>query len=78
MSSAEEDEILDSVLRDRSHIDETLRLGTEENAGNYAGEENVHRLHISGCFKQINPKSSCKVSILNDGTHSNNLISFIK
>lgn len=52
MSSAEEDEILDSVLRDRSHIDETLRLATEENAGNYAGEEKAPVIFsISGCFK---------------------------
>ncbi|GAA6090773.1 sarcalumenin isoform X1 [Tachysurus ichikawai] len=32
----EDEEVLDSVLRDRSHIDETLRLAAEENAGNYA------------------------------------------
>lgn len=41
VSSTDEDEILDSVLRDRSHIDETLRLATEDNAGNYAGKEKV-------------------------------------
>ncbi|XP_053529856.1 sarcalumenin isoform X1 [Ictalurus punctatus] len=35
-TTAEEEEVLDSVLRDRSHIDETLRLAAEENAGNYA------------------------------------------
>ncbi|KAF3700175.1 Sarcalumenin Precursor [Channa argus] len=32
----EEEEFI-SVLRDRSHIDETLRLATEEKAGDYAG-----------------------------------------
>lgn len=56
VSSAEEEEVLDSVLRDRSHIDETLRLAAEENAGNYAGEEKAHWLHISGCFKHIEPQ----------------------
>ncbi|KAF5887923.1 sarcalumenin-like isoform X1, partial [Clarias magur] len=35
-TAEEEEKVLDSVLRDRSHIDETLRLATEENAGNYA------------------------------------------
>lgn len=34
----EEEEFL-SVLRDRSHIDETLRLATEEKAGDYAGKK---------------------------------------
>lgn len=32
-------EEFDSVLRDRSHIDETLRLAAEEKAADYAGEE---------------------------------------
>lgn len=50
-SSTDEDEILDSVLRDRSHIDETLRLAIEDNAGNYAGKEKVIRLHFSGCLR---------------------------
>lgn len=35
----EEEEEFTSVLRDRSHIDETLRLATEEKAGDYAGTE---------------------------------------
>lgn len=35
----EEEEAFTSVLRDRSHIDETLRLATEEKAGDYAGED---------------------------------------
>lgn len=37
--SAEEEEDVTSVLRDRSHIDETLRLAMEEKAGDYAGED---------------------------------------
>lgn len=32
-------EEFDHVLRDRSHIDETLRLAAEEKATDYAGEE---------------------------------------
>lgn len=34
-----EEEDFTSILRDRSHIDETLRLATEEKAGDYAGED---------------------------------------
>lgn len=33
-----EEEDFTSILRDRSHIDETLRLAAEEKAGDYAGE----------------------------------------
>lgn len=33
-----EEEDLTSVLRDKSHIDETLRLATEEKSADYAGE----------------------------------------
>lgn len=36
---AEEEDDFTSVLRDRSHIDETLRLATEEKAKDYAGED---------------------------------------
>lgn len=36
---AEEEDNFTSVLRDRSHIDETLRLATEEKAKDYAGED---------------------------------------
>jgi len=37
----EEEDDVTSVLRDRSHIDETLRLATEENAADYAGEDQI-------------------------------------
>lgn len=39
VSTEEEEEDVTSVLRDRSHIDETLRLATEQKAGDYAGED---------------------------------------
>lgn len=48
---------MDSVLRDRSHIDETLRLAAEENAGSYAGEEKALWLHIRACFKHTDPQT---------------------
>lgn len=34
----EEEEDFISALRDRSHIDETLRLATDEKAADYAGK----------------------------------------
>lgn len=34
-----EEEEFSSTLRDRSHIDETLRLASEEKAADFAGEE---------------------------------------
>lgn len=37
--SAEEEAVLESILRDRSHIEETLRLAADEKAGDYAGED---------------------------------------
>ena len=33
----EEEDVLSSIVRDRSHIEETLRLAAEENSGDYAG-----------------------------------------
>lgn len=74
LSSAEDEEVLDSVLRDRSHIDETLRLAAEENAGNYAGEK-TPGLHIYSCFKPQGPSNSY-LSILNDGPSMNEAIPF--
>lgn len=35
----EEEEVVDNILRDRSHIEETLRLAADENAGDYVGKE---------------------------------------
>lgn len=40
--SAEEEAVLESILRDRSHIEETLRLATDDKAGDYAGEDMIH------------------------------------
>lgn len=37
--SAEEEAVLESILRDRSHIEETLRLAADEKAGDFAGED---------------------------------------
>lgn len=57
MPSAEAENILDPVLRDRSHIDETLRLAAEENAGNYAGEERflsyIYNFKYLPCFLTV-------------------------
>lgn len=36
--SAEEEAILESILRDRSHIEDTLRLAADEKSGDYAGK----------------------------------------
>ena len=37
-STEEDEDVLSSILRDRSHIDETLRLAIDENSGDYAGK----------------------------------------
>lgn len=37
--SAEEEAVLESILRDRSHIEETLRLAADDKAGDFAGED---------------------------------------
>uniref|UniRef100_A0A8C2GBV3 Sarcalumenin n=2 Tax=Cyprinus carpio TaxID=7962 RepID=A0A8C2GBV3_CYPCA len=36
LATAEEEAVLESILRDRSHIEETLRLAADEKAGDYA------------------------------------------
>lgn len=38
--STEEEAVLESILRDRSHIEDTLRLAADEKAGDYAGRRN--------------------------------------
>lgn len=47
VSAEEEEEDVISVLRDRSHIDETLRLAMEEKAGDYAGEDWRWKRHVT-------------------------------
>lgn len=42
LSTEEVEDALASILRDRSHIEETLRLAAEENSGDYAGKDGVH------------------------------------
>lgn len=41
-----EEEDFTSILRDRSHIDETLRLAAEEKAGDYAGGDPKNWLNM--------------------------------
>ena len=45
------------ALRDKSHIEETLRLATDDKSGDYAGRPAGGELHVLGCTERQDPLS---------------------
>ena len=57
LQSAGEDEAAGSTMRDRSHIEDTLRLATAEPSEKFSGKEQIHLkiTDIRICVLRISP-----------------------